>query len=233
MKIKFGHTLINSVLYLSLSFSTTLTITFNQTAIAKKIPSKNSSKTIQVFKPNELAKLQKKMKEEMQATLDLAGLGKIVKPPTFDANLQPYRAQWSKVNPQIAPFLGYWMNNWEMFQPAVTMVVFPSTVKGQVCMIEYQDNENYIIYPGEPRPPNPMPRFYTLKINQGQGQQGKFRLHKSLISKNNIPGDMEFLGIAIGKQKVQLYASKGIPKLDSSLPTEVIQKFKANQCREK
>lgn len=182
----------------------------------------------------ELGKFQKLTQQQIQTTLDLAGLGKIVQPPIFDVKLRSHRAKWAKTNAAIAPFLGSWMNNWEMFLPSYRMAVFPSQVKGQVCVIEYQDNTSYIIDPESSRPPNPPPRFFTLKIRNQQAQTSQLRLHRSLIRNVNsgYGGNVEFMGVAIGKKDVRLYASQGIPKLDSGLPKNILQQFSANKCQQ-
>jgi hypothetical protein len=182
----------------------------------------------------EVTKLKKVMKEEIDTVLGLAGLDKIVKPPEFNAQLQNYRAKLAKVNPEVTPFLGNWIQNWEMSEPAFTIAVFPSRIKGQVCVIEYQDNQNYLIPPEDKRSPNPLPKFSTLKILNRQGQISNLRFHRSLISKNGsgYGGEVEFMGVAIAKTKLRLYASQGIPKLDSDLPKQILQKFQANQCQQ-
>jgi hypothetical protein len=182
----------------------------------------------------EVTKLKKVMKEEIDTIFGLAGLDKIPKPLEFNTQLQNYRAKLVKVNPEVSPFLGNWVQNWEIFQPALTIAVFPSVIKGQVCIIESQDNQSYIIPPEEKRPPNPLPKFSTLKIRNGQGQISNLQLHRSLISKNasGYAGEVEFMGVAIAKTKLRLYASQGIPKLDSDLPKQIVQKFQANKCQQ-
>jgi hypothetical protein len=207
-----------------------LTGTIHQ-SIAQTIRNTPNQKPLQ---NREVTKLKKVMKEEIETVLGLAGLDKIVKPPEFDQQLQNYRAKLAKVNPEVTPFLGNWIQNWEMSEPALAIAIFPSRIKGQICVIEYQDNQNYLIPPEEKRPPNPLPKFSTLKIRNRQGQTSNLRLHRSLISKNGsgYAGEVEFMGVAIAKTKLRLYASQGIPKLDSDLPKQILQKFQANQCQQ-
>ncbi len=242
MKLTDGQNYIGAIFLFVFCLGVFMTVVFNQQSTAEKqslgklqqLESENISKkntTTNLLQKHEVAKFQALMGSEIQTTLDLAGLGKISQPPKLPVTLKLYRAKWSNVDPDIAPFLGFWVNDWEMFQPYFAIAVFPSTIKGQFCLIEYQDNgHHYTPPPGETLPPNPAPRFFTVKIVKGQAVTSKLQIHKSLIIQK---GEIEFIGTMKGGQKLQVYASASIAKLDSQLSPQIMQQFKIHKCSTK
>ena len=82
----------------------------------------------------EIARFQVLMAESVRNILGLWGLNKITSAPQFPPALTAYRQTWSKLNPEVVPFLGFWVNDWEMFKPSLAIAIFPSTIKGQICL---------------------------------------------------------------------------------------------------
>ncbi len=243
MKFNNRQNYIGAISILIFCMSVAVTVVFNQETTAKqplgwlqklrkRVKSKDEGTENNINRnlltQNEISKFQFLIKQEIQTTLELAGLGKISEPPKLPTTLKAYRKTWSKVDPEIAPFLGLWVNDWEMFQPDVVIAIFPSTIKGQICVIAYQDNGHYYTPPpGGIFPHNPPPRFSTVKIVKGQAIANKLRIHKSLITQK---GEIEFIGTVKGKSNLQLYASKSIANIDSQFSSQIIQQFKTNQC---
>jgi hypothetical protein len=196
--------------------------------LEKKVKAKpQNTKSTQLWQKQEITKFKALMEEDIQTTLGLSGLGKLPEPPKLPVDLKSYRTTWSKVNPGVTPFLGFWVNDWEMFQPHFAIAIFPSTIKGQICLIEYQEDGSDTPPPGETAPPNPSPRLSTAKIVNGQITTSNLQSHKSLIVQK---GDMEFLGTVKGKQEVKIYAAKAIPKLNPQLSPQILQQFKTHKC---
>ncbi|MDJ0677679.1 MAG: hypothetical protein QNJ36_20225 [Calothrix sp. MO_167.B42] len=203
-------------------------VVMNQQGMAGQRSIGKKDTTTNLLQKHEIAEFQALMGSEIQTTLGLAGLGKIAQPPKLPVTLKLYRAKWSKVDPEIAPFLGFWVNYWELFEPYFAIAIFPSTIKGQVCLIEYQDNgHHYTPPPGETLPPNPPPRFSTVTIVKGQALSSKLQTHKSLIIHK---GEIEFIGTIKGEQKLQVYASQSIAKLDSQISPQIMQQFNNHKC---
>jgi hypothetical protein len=185
---------------------------------------------------SEIAKFKKALQGEIQVALDLAGIGKQALPPEYSNKLKTYRTTEAvqRKNPSVAPFLGFWVQDWSTFPPQFAMHVLPSSVKGRVCMIEYQYNDTSPPPPGETVPPNPPPKFSTATVVKDQVVGSSTRLARSLIlptRPNWVNRNIEFLGAVTAKNQVQIYAAKDVPKLDlASLPANVQQQFKLNQC---
>ena len=183
----------------------------------------------------EFAQFKRSMQQEVEQNLALAGLNKLPYPPEYSNSLKLYRAAQSKVAPATAPFLGLWVNSWEPYPPYFSIAVFPSKIKNRVCIVEEQDNEGqgYQPPPGETIPPNPPPKFSTARIVRGQVVGQGLWLDRSLIkiAQSLVDSDQfEFLGAVHKGKQLRLYASKQVAELDSKLPQQILQDFKANQC---
>lgn len=57
--------------------------------------------------------------------------------PSQKRPLESFTGNWKKVNPDIAPFLGHWINN------DTDIFVYPSKTKGRVCVIWGLPNPSY------------------------------------------------------------------------------------------
>lgn len=181
----------------------------------------------------QLAKYQKTFQQQIESILNLVGLGKLSRPPEFSETLQAYRNERAKSDPDTAAFLGLWVNEWEPFPPFLFLSIFPSEVKGKVCIIEYIDTQDPNPIPGEKQPPNPPPKFSTARIIRGQLVGEQLWLDKSLIRQVKeewMTTPIEFLGAVNRQKELQLYASKKVAELDPILPAEVLEAFKTNRC---
>lgn len=181
-------------------------------------------------------RLRQQMQEQIDTDLGLAGLDKIGLPPAVPQDLQTYRAKWTRVNPEIAPFLGQWVKDWEIFPPSFELLIFPSRVKGRICLIEFRYNDRPAggYAPGETVPPNPAPRFSAITLSKGQGRDSYLHLHKGLIKRAAASWTvqqhrMEFLGVVTPEQTVRVYAAKAIADLNS-IPASLKSLFQAYQC---
>ncbi len=168
--------------------------------------------------------------DEVSQTLALAGLGKLKYPPTLSPSLNAYRQAWYQKNPSIAPFLGHWQQDWELFRN-YDLHVFPSTVPGQVCLIATQVSQPD---PFEP-PPDPPPQFSTLQIQGNAGQNQFFQLNQALLlDKEEGNNTWQFLGVLLNRPQfgqLRVYAATTPPQLASNLPADIQAKFRAHQCQ--
>lgn len=184
----------------------------------------------------ELNQFRQQMQAQIDTDLGLAGLNKAGLPPALPQDLQTYRAKWARVNPEIAPFLGQWVKDWDIFPPSFELAVFPSRIKGRLCLIEFRYNDRPAggYAPGEAIPPNPAPRFSVITLRNRQGSNPYLRLHKGLIKTAEASWTvqkhrMEFLGVVTPEQTVRVYAAKAIADLNS-IPASLKQPFQASQC---
>ena len=184
----------------------------------------------------ELFRLRQSLNEQIETTFGLVGLGKMTAPPAYAPSLRAYRAMWFRTQPEISAYLGLWVQEWETFPPYYSMAVFPSKVRGRMCVVEYHRNDNLdgsSPLPDGAPPPNPDPRFSIVTISRGQGATAYLRLDRSLLSKRRASWraqDIEFLGVIRANNRVQLYASKQVAVLDQTLTPVILQQFRANQC---
>lgn len=204
-----------------------------QTELQRQSP-KLKQQVKPLLTPSEITQYRQTMQAEIASDLGLAGLDKISLPPLYPSALDAHRAKWRQQDPEVADFLGLWVNDWQMFQPDFSLAIFPSAVKGQVCLIEQQDNGHHDSpVPGETLPATPPARLSTVKISQGQGIGNPLQLSRTLISRSQLDGkkQIEFLGTVNAQKQLQIYAAKSVAELDPALPAEIAQQFKAQQCR--
>lgn len=183
---------------------------------------------------SQLTKFKKETQRQVSDVLNLAGLDKLAPLPPYSNGLKQFRSKWQRIDAETAPFLGLWVQEWQLFPPYYSLAIFPSNVKGQVCIVEVQDLQfRDYAPPGEKIPPNPPPRFSIAKVSRGQGVGERVRFDRTLITRTrdvrNV--EVEFLGVVTPQNEVQLYGSKAMPQLDPRWPANVLQQFKANQCQ--
>ncbi len=169
----------------------------------------------------------------IQADLDLAGLGKIsgVGKP-ISPELTQFRQDWAAVDPEVAPFLGYWVRDWNLY-PHDFMWIFPSTVPGQVCLVRYRQTETetvpfeVIITP---------PEFSVALVKDGQLLGPDTQTARSLIrptpASAYVPYAIEFLGTVEANGNLLLYAAQQPPTFDPTWDAELQQKLDAFQCQD-
>lgn len=186
----------------------------------------------------ELFRLRQSLNEQIETTFGLVGVGKMTPPPAYAPSLRAYRAKWFRTQPEISAYLGLWVQEWETFPPYYSMAVFPSGVRGRMCVVEYHRNDNLdgsSPLPDGAPPPNPDPKFSIVTIDRGRGATVDLRLDRSLLIKRRASWggqDIEFLGVIRANNRVQLYASQQVAVLDQTLAPEILQQFRANQCIE-
>ncbi|OLP16917.1 hypothetical protein BST81_18155 [Leptolyngbya sp. 'hensonii'] len=190
----------------------------------------------------EIKTWKRQMLEQITNDLELSGLGKQPFPPFYPAELTAYRARWARINPEAAPFLGLWVNHWNLFPPEYALTVFPSKMRGQICIVAYQNNQyaDGPPVPGEEVPPNPPPRLSVIKLTRGQGVGNGLWVDRTLIirTKRDWMKDwVEVLGVVKPQKQIQIYASQGIarfngkplPNLEPPSPT-LIKQLQAAHC---
>lgn len=174
------------------------------------------------------------MQRDIKTSLDLVGLGKTRGyPPDYSSRLRTYRSGWAKADPEVAPFLGQWVWNWDTFPPDYTVTVFPSTSKGKVCLLEQNVgyDVNAVPVPKEVVLP---PRLSTAQVSRGSGTGALFQFDRALIQRVKLdwtPREVEFIAMVDRQNKKhQVYASKDVPILPGNLPEAILKGFKANGC---
>ena len=174
-------------------------------------------------------RLQEVMRQEIDNVLGLAGLNKIEMPPFYSQDLQEYRQ--SQPNPNIAPFLGYWVREWEIFPPYSSLMIFPSELENHLCIIEeVYDYGEYYDLERQVR----SARFEFVSIEGERAIGSAFVLDRDLISLETNPlGEekIEFLGI-VNSQTNEfegLYTSSSISVYEP-FNSEIQQQFEANGC---
>lgn len=75
--------------------------------------------------------------------VDLAGLGKVITPPTFTEALQTYRREALANEPSIAPFLGTWHDDGSISR-VYYLSIFPAKAAEQVCVLEYRAGQQVV-----------------------------------------------------------------------------------------
>jgi hypothetical protein len=83
----------------------------------------------------EIESLQTELTHSINTWFSLAGVSKVLPPPPLTDTLQDYREAWRAVNPDVAHFLGSWIDS-EGYSYSVTL--FPSRTPGQVCVLEFR-----------------------------------------------------------------------------------------------
>ncbi len=188
----------------------------------------------QALSYTQIDKFKKTMNQNIENIINLVSLDKLKPLPEFTPEIKSYREIQSKIHKETTAFLGLWVNDWELFPPFYSLAIFPTTTKGKVCIIQYQDNQyrDYGPFPGETIPPNPPQQFLTGRIVKGQIVTGGFSLDRSLIKKIKYPQnqEVEFLALVDRTQNMRLYAVKSPPKLDKNLPKKLLQDFRNNGC---
>lgn len=183
---------------------------------------------------SEIRIFKRAMQQQIKASLDLVGLGKANgQPPLYSNQLKTFQASWAKVDPAVAPFIGNWVWNWDTFPPNYRLSVFPSQTPGKVCLIEVDTGYDVDAMP-VPKEFDLPPKFSTARITKAGGLGTRWRLHRSLIrltqSQVGEPGNIEFLGAVTLQNQLRVYASAGVPVLNSTLPAPLLQQFQANHC---
>ncbi|MDY6939483.1 MAG: hypothetical protein SWY16_17770 [Cyanobacteriota bacterium] len=188
---------------------------------------------VEIF-PVQLDRLEAEFHQYVESNLGLAGLNKIEMPPFYSQELQTYRQ--SQTDRNIAPFLGYWGQEWgQLFPPHSSLSVFPSTTENSLCIIEeIYDYGEYNIAPRERRTLSV--NFELVSVENGGAIGTRYILDRRLITTENNPiegeEETEFLGVVLtqtGELDDDLYASSGIPVYENPNP-DIDRQFAANGC---
>ena len=173
--------------------------------------------------------VQEAMRQEIENILGLAGLNKIEMLPFYALDLKEYRQ--SQQNQQIAPFLGYWVREWEIFLPYSSLSLFSSELENHLCIIEeVYDYGEYYDLERQVR----SARFELVSIEGERAIGSTFVLDRNLISLETNPlGEekIEFLGI-VNSQTNEfegLYTSSSISVYEP-FNLEIQRQFEANGC---
>lgn len=175
---------------------------------------------------------QAEMQQWIQSDLDLVGLGKIggMGSP-ISPELEAYRQTWAETDPAVAPFLGTWAKEWNML-PHNFMTVFPSEVAGRVCLVRYRQQETDTV-PFETY--NTPLEFSVAQVVDGQLLASNTQSARSLIQRtpasDYVPYDVEFLSTVDPDGSLRVYASQRPPAVDPAWEPELVEQFRANQCR--
>ncbi|HSM84488.1 MAG TPA: hypothetical protein VLS96_22570, partial [Nodosilinea sp.] len=156
-----------------------------------------------------LQQREAELSERIDSELALAGLGKIInlgKP--IAPELEQYRQDWAMVNPQVAPFLGTWVRDWNLMPHDVTTVL-PSNLPGQVCLVRYRQMETETVPLTTYTTP---PEFSVALVVDGQLLSDTVQTATALIrftpSSPYLPYDVEFLGTVEADGELRLLAAQ-------------------------
>jgi tetratricopeptide (TPR) repeat protein len=195
------------------------------------------SQSDQPLNSDQIQTFRQQMQEQIETIIGLLGLGKLNYPSIADSDLIAYRKTRTKIDADTASFLGTWDNDWELFPPFHSLKIFPSQVKGRICLLEAIDN-NYRQYgsaPGEIISPNPTPKLSIAKIDRGKLAGSRWRGDRTLMEETQseiIENKIEFLAAINWQDGLQLYSAKTLPHLTADLPRSISEKFKTYQCLE-
>lgn len=134
--------------------------------------------------PAEITQIQADLTFEIDTWFGLAGVAKAPAPPRFSDAHQDYQAQWSQIDPDIAPFLGFWHNSADY---PYTVGIFPSATPGEVCVLEFQ------------------PEWSLQILNEATGEYNKDVISEQILSFSRATvqdghfrsGEMRTVGSAI------------------------------------
>jgi hypothetical protein len=169
--------------------------------------------------------------------MGLLELDKLNSPSIADSDLIAYRKTRTKIDAETSAFLGTWANDWELFPPFYSLKIFPSQVKGRVCILEEIDN-NYRYYgspPDEIIPPNPTPKLSIATIDRGKLTGDRWRSDRTLMTETQREGineKIEFFAAIDWQDGLRLYTAKTQPRLTADLPRSISEKFKTYRCLE-
>ncbi len=193
-------------------------------AIAKPAP------PLPALTPREIRAIRVQANQTIETSLGIAGVGKSGSPPAIAPELTAYRRQWSQRDAAIAPFLGQWVWDWDTFPPYYQLTIFPSAVKGRVCLVK--TGTQLVDANPVPKEVPIAPTFAIVQIKGRQGTSSQMRLSRELIfSQGSFKGTIEWMVVAGAKTQHQVYASKAVPRLDPTWPAAIQTQFKQNQCQ--
>ncbi|NJN24393.1 MAG: hypothetical protein HC810_08440 [Acaryochloridaceae cyanobacterium RL_2_7] len=173
------------------------------------------------------------MNERIDSILGLAGLNKSPMPPSPSQALLKYREAQS--DQTVAPYLGHWIVR-DTFLPFYDAHIFPSPVKGQICILsqQYHHFDGYSIPMGEIVPPNPSLSFSVVNLSSNPSAALGLTTHSDLLMKRENPlsqAPIEFLSLMDDAQKQVIYAAKDQPTKPKFLSSAVHKQWKAYGCQ--
>jgi len=165
----------------------------------------------------------------LDSWLGLSGLDKVEAPSPLSDEIRQYRQAWAQEEAAIAPFLGHWQEGAD-FPYAVS--IFPSTVAGQVCVLEFKPEWSLMLW-------NEAEGDYSIKdviteqilsfsvatVAAGELRSSQVRTTTAAIAEQIAPlqtTPSEFMGIMDEVGTMRVVAVAGPPTLPPELPTELI-----------
>ncbi|MBW4655178.1 MAG: hypothetical protein KME20_19375 [Kaiparowitsia implicata GSE-PSE-MK54-09C] len=179
----------------------------------------------------ELTQRQIELQQRVQVDLDLLGLGKLTSvaapvPP----ELTEFRQAWAETDAAIAPFLGYWAQDWNM-HPHDYMTVFPAVETGRVCLVRYRKEMTETVPFEEVTTPI---EVSIAQVVDGQllgthTQSGRSLLLSTPVSAY-LPYEAEFLGTVEPDGTLRLYAAQQVPTVDATWDSKIQQQLDMQGC---
>ncbi len=179
----------------------------------------------------ELTQWQIELQQRIQADLDMLGLGKLTSvaapvPP----ELTEFRQAWAETDAAIAPFLGYWAQDWNM-HPHDYMTVFPSMEPGHVCLVRYRKDMTDTVPFQEITTPI---EVSIAQVIDGQLLGTHTKSGRSLLLPTPalayLPYEAEFLGTVEPNGTLRLYAAQQPPTVDPTWDSRIQQQLDVQGC---